>query len=273
MRSLSVMTYLLVLSQAVSVHATANGKIRDPFDATQARIPLTPNALASKNITYKKKTYTKNYLSLQNYNELRDGVLQVLSQFPAKKYFYVPIGRSPTAVAAFLEHLAAEGTELSITVPASGLRKGETTGLEQAWFAHLDKFIPASVLTGKQKILLIDRSTTGASLTKAKAIFEQYLAQKGSSTKVEVVAFSRKQVPFTYIDVTNNDELFHMNRDAYVPFAEWPSYEVGVTPVAQLKKQPSYQQFKQLLLQRMQRDTQLSQTLHEMNLVGEAADQ
>ena len=267
MRSSGYLTVFFVLTYAVAAHATANGRVRDPYNKQATRLPAT--ALLSATVQHKKGPYARQYLSLAQYNDIREGTLEILRRYPAKTHFYMPVGRSPTAIAAFLENLSAEGTELAATIPASGLRKGVTTGHEAAWFKHLDRFIPASVLSGEQRIVLIDRSTTGATLQKMQVILQQYLAARGSTTGVDVVAFSRKQVPFDYVDVTNNAELLGMNRDAYVPWAEWPQFEVGVTPVNHLQVQPGYKTFKAKLLERMAQDHELSAALKQLNLSEE----
>lgn len=265
MRLLGSIATVFTLSNALSAHAAPNGKLRNVYDPNKPALAAT--ALLTANVPHKNGAQSREYLSQQQYEDIRNGTVEILRRYPPKKYFYVPVGRSPTAPAAFFEILAAEGTELSATVAASNLRDTEIAGKEAAWFAHLDQFLPKEVLTGNQKILLVDRSSTGATLVKTKAIFEQYLAARGSKTKVDAIAFSRREVPIPWIDVTNIPELFNMNRDAYVPWAEWPKYEVGVTPPAQLVKQKSYLTFKAQMLERMSRDAQLPAQLQELNLL------
>jgi hypothetical protein len=247
------------LALAAPAQAEKGRRLLSPYQPAKAQQqPLHPNAMLTANVTNKKgKVRARTFLSLQQYNEIRDGALDLVRQYPPSQYFYVPLGRSPTAIAAFLENIAQDPSDLTVTVPASGLRHGVIEGHENAWFEHLDSFLPSDVLNGKRKILLIDRSTTGATLQKSQGIFQQYLAKRGSNVQVDIVAFSRRQVPIPYIDVNGKQELIDMNNDNYVPWAKWPKYEVGVTPRNTLQPIASYETFKQALRQRMERDPQL----------------
>jgi len=243
----------------------AGKRLVSPYQAAKARTPLTPGALLTANVTDKKnRVIARQFLTQQQYTDIRDGAMELVKRFPPSKYFYVPVGRSPTGIAAFLENIAADPADVATTVPASGLRNGQIAGHEAAWYEHLDHFLPKGVLTGQRHILLIDRSTTGATLQKTQQIFQQYLAARGSNVQVDIIAFSRRQVPIPYIDVNGKQELIEMNRDNYVPWAEWTKYEVGVTPKTALQRMPAYQTFKNALRERMARDAELHGQIEQM---------
>jgi hypothetical protein len=248
-----------MLALSSLAHADQARRMVSPYNPTATLAPINPNAhlLAANVVTKKNKLVLRHYLTMQQYNDIRDGALELIRRHPPSQYFYVPLGRSPTAIAAFLENMTSNPSDLTVTVPASGLRQGQIAGHEAAWFEHLDAFLPADVRNGKRKILLIDRSTTGATLQKSQAIFRQYLAARGSNVQVDIVAFSRRAVPIPYIDVNNKPELIDMNKDNYVPWAKWPKYEVGVTPKNILQPLTSYETFKVALRQRMERDPTL----------------
>ena len=111
--------------------------------------------------------------------------------------------------------------------------------------------------------MLIDRSTTGATLVKVKGILDNYLEQKGIKKAVKVLAFARavRAVPFDFIDVTDNKELLHMNSGTYDNVAKYPWFYVGESDPSALTPLPGYATFKNTLLQRMQRDPELHTAL------------
>jgi hypothetical protein len=254
MRALLVMLGLLLATAAQA----APGSFTLP---EKKATPLGPGALITLQVTDKQRTYQRGFLDQTQYQQIRDGALRLIKRFPPKRYFYVTIGRSPTPVAAFLDNLGAEG-DVHVNLPASNLRQGQIEGFEKAWFKHLDRFLPAHVLEGEQKIVLVDRSTTGATLTKVKQIFEQYLEHKGIEKSVRVVAFARRQVKIRSIDIGDSPELVAMNAGTYDNLAKYPYFYVGETAPKLAAPRPAYDNFKQQMAERMSRDEALPEALH-----------
>ena len=248
----------LLLGSALSAQA-APGRVVSPYSPQVAARPLANTALMTLAVTNKKKTYNRGFLDAMQYQQIKYGAMEIVKRFPPNKWFYVTLGRSPTAIAAFFDNLSEKEGDLHVNLPASNLRAGVTEGFEAQWYAHLDRFLPAHVLEGKQKIVLIDRSTTGATLLKVKGIIESYLTNKGIKKTVEVVAFARAEraVPIEFIDVTQHPELLHMNSGTYDNVAKYPWFYVGQSDPATLNALPAYDTFKGTLLERMRRDVQL----------------
>jgi hypothetical protein len=263
MRALPVLLGLLLAQVA---HA-APGSFRLP---AKKSTPLDPGALITLTVTDKQQTYERGFLDQNQYQQIRDGALRLIKRFPPKRYFYVTIGRSPTPVAAFLDNLGPDG-DVHVNVPASNLREGQVEGFEKAWFKHLDHFLPAHLLKGKQKIVLVDRSTTGATLTKVKQIFEQYLQHKGVEKSVRVVAFARRKVKIRSIDINDAPELVAMNAGTYDKLAKYPYFYVGETAPEKAAARPAYDKFKQQMAERMSRDEALPEAMNRY-LVGAEGD-
>ena len=223
--------------------------------------PLKDEALITLRVTDKQKTYQRGFLDQAQYQQIRDGALEVIKRFSPKSYFYVTIGRSPTAISAFLDNLGAREGDVHVNLPASNLRDGQIEGFEKAWFKHLDRFLPKHLLASDQQIVLIDRSTTGATLTKVKQVFDQYLAHKGVAKTVQIVAFARRQVPIPSINIARSPELVAMNAGTYDRVAKYPWFYVGETKPSRLEARPAYGKFRTQLAERMSRDATLRAAL------------
>ena len=250
----------LLLAALANTAAAAPGHPVSPYNAT-AR-PLAPGPLIRMQVTDKKKTYVRGFLDQNQYTQIKNGAMEIMKRFPPKKNFYVTLGRSPTAIGAFFDNLGEHETDLHVNLPASNLRDGQIQGFEAAWFAHIEKFIPKRVLEGDQKIVLIDRSTTGATLLKVKSIFDQYFAAKGQARQVEVIAFARakRAVPINFVDITASPELVDMNQGNYDGLAKYPWYYVGQSnPQEVAQPLPQYSNFKLQMRERMTRDAELHQ--------------
>jgi hypothetical protein len=254
--------FLAAITLPLAAHAQAHSQVHNPYNAQHRMHPLAATALLTGSVRNKQGQFQRrNYLALDQYEQVRDISLDILRRFPPKNYLYLTIGRSPTPIAAFLQNL---NPELAVTIPASNLRANQTTGLEQAWYTHLDRFVPRNLI-GKRTLLILDRSTTGSTLQKVQSIVQQWVAARGHNVSVEVIGLARQpNLPIPNINIADKPELVALNLDNYSPYSEWPEFEVGVTPVQQLVRQPSYDVFKSSMLQRMQRDAVLGQQLDEL---------
>jgi hypothetical protein len=70
-----------------------------------------------------------NYLDEGHYRDVRDMALMLMRTYRPDKHFYVALGRSPTAVASFLQEL---NPNMVMTFPASHLRLGVQANWKQA---------------------------------------------------------------------------------------------------------------------------------------------
>ncbi len=249
-----------------STAGAAPGRFVSPYSPLSR--PLAATALMSTQVTNKKNQLAnRGFLDAQQYLDIRAGTLEIVKRYPPNQNFYITLGRSPTAIGAFLDNLSEHEGDLHANLPASNLRAGFVEGFEEAWFSHLEKFIPAHALTSNQRLVLIDRSTTGATLVKVKGIIESFLAKKGINKKVEVLAFARaaRAVPIPFVDVTPYAELTKMNAGTYDGLAKYPWFYVGESEPSTLQRSPIYDQFKQSLLERMTRDPELDTALASAN--------
>jgi hypothetical protein len=245
--------------------ASAKQYVKKVYDPRFVRTPLAARALLTGARTKRNGT-TENrpYLSARDYADLRDGAIEVLERFPPDTHYYVGIGRSPTPVIALLQNL---NSEIASTIPVSGLkvRNDEATTpppitLDAAWTQHLAHFLPDSRLAELERsgrgIVVLDRATTGASVTLMANLIRRYVAQRGRSIRVDAVAFTRHPVSVHQIDLTDRGELRLMNK--YEPWTEWPYYQVGIDAPSGLVRRPEYDRFKQQLMERMKRDPALN---------------
>src|SRR5690606_34168861 len=85
----------------------------------------------------------RGYLSKEHYGDLRSGVVELLSRYPARNNFFVAIGRSPTPIVAFLQNLQPN---LAISIPGSGLKAADggvvDAPVQAAWMQHLGTYLP-----------------------------------------------------------------------------------------------------------------------------------
>ena len=84
---------------AFGAHAEP-GRPVSPYSARAVARPLAPGALLTLSVTDKKQTYNRGFLDAAQYQQIRDGALEVVRRVPPRKYHYVTLGRSPTSVAA-----------------------------------------------------------------------------------------------------------------------------------------------------------------------------
>jgi hypothetical protein len=201
-------------------------------------------------------------LEASQYADLRTGATQLLERFPPVDAAYVGVGRSSSAVHGFLEKLGTDSKYL----PADGLKKDLEEGtnlreLEQAFFTHFQLILPRAALQGKKRIVLHQRSDTGATLPLVKQFLESYLRAQGSNAAVEAVAFSAsagRKADVKVIDTRQLPGLDALGDKLVKSYALHPFHRIGtdqdlqrVTPSAE------FQSFSAHLGQFMGADAQL----------------
>ena len=231
--------------------------------------PLATGALLRGNIRWHGQTKARDFLSLQQYKETRRGVVALLRKHRPGKYRYIGLGRSPTAVVAFLQNLGLE----AINLPGSGLSSTQVS--QAAWDQHLAQVLPPSFLASDKKIVIFDRVSSGASLEQAANALSAYLRSQGSSAEVALRAFvSRSRHPQhaqSNIDLDRYPELDAMNH--YSHWAEYPNFTIGKDSVQGMGSRPEYSQFKTVLLERMKRDKALSKRIKRFNTPHETSEE
>jgi hypothetical protein len=163
---------------------------------------------------------TYDYLESKEYDQLRTATLDLMGKHPPKKHFYVGVGRTSTAMVAFLENL---GNDIGTYLPADGIhklaKKIQPSQLDattrQTFYELFDRFLPERVVDGGRDVVLFQQSDTGTSLPFLQAVMQDYLVTQGSAAKVQVVALS-KGAPATgvpHIETGRTAELVELNGD------------------------------------------------------------
>jgi hypothetical protein len=216
---------------------------------------------ATLNLTRKKQSYS--FLDQQQYDSLAWGTQQLLRRHPPNKgRFYLGVGRSSSAIVAYLENLGLGNVGY---LPSDGLKNDQMTPqLEQTFASYFQQFIPRQVLANNETIVLFQQSDTGATMTALKPTVERWVASQGSQSKVEVVAYSTKATSqgVTRIDTRNHQALQELNGDAFKATARYTYHRVGTDAITDLKPRSEFGQFKTALLGRMQEDTGLDKFLN-----------
>lgn len=228
------------------------------------------------------------HLSPEHYRDVKAATLFLLKTYSPSQHYFVTLGRSPMALAAFMENL---DPTLSTTFPASDLRLVEKEGIPQhlaqaqpAYDAHFEKYLPADVVTGAkgQAIVLIDRSRRGSgkSLLFLKGVLENYLARKGSTVKVKAVGFSDGPLiaGVEYVNTGAFPNVFlysqgHFDGDEWVGQIQgrrspvqiddkfFGKHRIGTNNVGEEFTNPIYGEFKDGLRELMQDDADLDAEL------------
>lgn len=207
--------------------------------------------------------------SLAEYQELRDGALDILRRYPPSEYVYVGVGRSPSALFAVLENLAASGGgPLALVFPASGLQGQQPDSAREAYFEHFRALLPREVRFGQRRILLVDRSNpgSGTSIVNLQGMLKAYLREVGSNTRVEGVGLSNAPLGhgLDHIDTTHRRVLQALSSSTYEAISKYPSHTIGRHRLKDVVERPEYGAFRRVMAERMKRDPVLHQALQEL---------
>jgi hypothetical protein len=127
-----------------------------------------------------------------DYPEISGVGKEILQRFPPTEYLYVGLGQSPTPVIRFLKNIDSRWV---VNVPLSGLRgivseDSLTPVLRQGMYRHLDHYIPRRHVLGGRKLLVIDYSYSGESITHAGRIVTEYARDRGRNSEVHTLALT-----------------------------------------------------------------------------------
>jgi hypothetical protein len=203
-------------------------------------------------------------LDAEQYQQLRTGALQLLGEHPPVERHYLGVGRSSSAVHGFLEQLGIATTYL----PADGLKKDLKEGtdrgaLEQAFHRHFEALLPAEALRAK-RIVLHQRSDTGATLPLVRELLESYLRAQGSNAQVETVAFSsagpgNHKANVKVIDTQRLPGLDALGDSLAKYYAVHPFHRIGTdADVRAVEPSANFQQFARHLARHMGADGELA---------------
>jgi hypothetical protein len=245
-------------------------RVTEPPPGSRAaawRLTVPPRSAAPASaVTLSYQNKQAQVLDATQYRDLSAGTLQLLGQFPPDPTTsYLGVGRSSSAVHAFMEQLGISSHYL----PADGLKKDleeGTTGpqLEQAFHQYFARMLPKAALEAKT-IVLHQRSDTGQTLPLVKQYLETYLRNQGSRAKVESVAFSssgQRPANVHVIDTRNLPGLEELGGSLVKHYSVQPFHRIGTDKdLEQLRPQSVFQQFSSHLKQHMGADPQLQSYL------------
>jgi hypothetical protein len=204
---------------------------------------------------------------------------------PQKSYF-VGVGRSSTALVAFMENL---GTDVATYLPADGLHrivekaggKAVDAATKQEVFRLFDAFLPRKVLEGQRSVVLFQRSETGASLPFLQGLLTEYLMANGATTKVSSVALSDQKpaAGVEHLDTATSKELRELNSPRYLLVAPYGYFRPGKNALTEIvasngtptARSGAFETFKTAMRSRMAQDHILSQRLLSLFPAGTVA--
>lgn len=213
--------------------------------------------------------YQVEYLTAAHYGDVRTSALKLMRAHRPDKHFYIALGRSPGALAAFLAEL---NPHMVMTFPASDLRLGVNDGWKQAFFDHFEQLIPDDVLNGERTVVFFDRShdRSGTSLAKMQELLTEYLkVRNGKKATVKAVGMAsygplvgqvehqstlEEPSTFQYFSGQDNDEEF-------APFLD--KHRIGVEAIEQINENPNHAKMRSALRERMAHDKDLRKALRD----------
>ena len=208
------------------------------------------------------------HVDARQYKDLSLATQALLKKYPADTHFFIGLGRDPAPIMAFLQNLG--GKELAVNFPASSNDSNNAT--VEVLAKYVEKLIPPEVLASGRTIVFLDATTSGRgldfyvpkivpSLGGAKVIKAAYgIQHDGKREKWRIYSNpGDKQV----IDTAPFPEVNKFFTEPYEDVvSEFPRHGPGKDPIAVLDSPlPQYKQYRDALMQRMQRDGELHKFL------------
>jgi hypothetical protein len=126
-------------------------------------------------------------LDKETYRHIAGAAREVLSRFPPDRYFYVGVGRSPSALIEILQAIVPHQAQ---GFPASGL--GGNPKIDSATYAeyrrHFRRFFPRPERLEGRTILLMDSVSRGNTLATMRDLLGRYLSESGVEAHIETLA-------------------------------------------------------------------------------------
>lgn len=174
------------------------------------------------------------------YRLLESVAEKILKDFPPAKYYYVGVGRSPSALIAYLEAIAP-GT--SGHLPVSKAKWANSIGVTPERVTlirnHFLRFLPPETQLGGRKILLIDYTESGLGLKWTKDFINKFVLPQSIAESFAIVW---EEHDHQYLDVSGKfvfkDEklLENFAGQKYDEFAAYGSAVVSIS--SEIEKLP-----------------------------------
>ncbi|MBK9070043.1 MAG: hypothetical protein IPL79_03410 [Myxococcales bacterium] len=173
------------------------------------------------------------YLSRAEYEELRDLSLLLPKTYAPKKAYFLGVGRSVAAPAAFLARL---GENVAGYLPIDGLstyvERGKPLSANdlKAFNETFDAFIPAEALEGNRDVVLFQKISSGGSLLLLKPVVEAWLKSKGRTNKVLIAGITEaagQQAGFDALLLSTTKTLQELGTRKYNGIAPYGKFRPG----------------------------------------------
>ena len=223
------------------------------------------------------------YVSQNEYNDLKKGCMELLRRYPPDKYYFVGMGRDPAPVIAFLQNLGEKN--LAVNLPGTsniGWANQVKVG-DQVVATHIEAAIPEHILRGERQIVILDVSSTGKTPAKFGPYLDHYLQARGNHKPVIRLSFSPSDVKTgnTYgvltdwISTTEFPDFdqypWNKYQGSWTPqnggqgIAEHQGHAMSAGAVPPTQTNPQYTQFRQAVLARQEQDPELDGFIQQLN--------
>ena len=236
------------------------GYARSVYRPEKAREPLTDGALVTIGGAA--------HVTAAQYKDLSAAAQHLLDLYPPDSHYFIGLGRDPAPLTAFLQNLG--GKDLAINFPASSNESGEAT--TEILAKYVKKLIPRGVLESGRTIVFFDVTSSGRALD----LYVPLITPSLKGAKVIMAAFDTGGRGVMYqspgdkkvIDTTPFPEVKKFYGGIYENVvAEYPRHGPGYHDISDIAKPlPGYQQYRDAVMQRMERDEGLARTLVELGV-------
>jgi hypothetical protein len=173
----------------------------------------------------------------------------IQKSFPAEKYYYVGLGRSPTPIIAYLqlENLSADHLPATSVKWASRFEWFKPEESENIR-AHFERFLPSSAELKGRKILLIDHVESGLGLKKVRSYIRGFFGEKYPLESLGLVFDQHDSDHYSeVIDYKlvykDEDQIVHFAKERYDSFAAYTEAVVAyeTEKLKDVKANPKYE--------------------------------
>jgi hypothetical protein len=230
------------------------------------------------------------YASPSEYNDLRNGCMELLRRYPPDQYYFVGLGRDPAPVIAFLQNLGEK--DLAVNLPGTSNIAWQGRVAAEDVARHIEAAIPEKVLAGDRTIVLLDVTSSGKTPAVFGPFFDRYMESRGRTDPSVRLAFSWKDVRrgqwakelTDWIDTTAWADFRRYYTGKYegnwqpgregmlagMGIAEHQKHMMGPGVEPPTVTNPNYAAFRAAVRARMEQDRELDTFLAKLSGVAEA---
>lgn len=209
------------------------------------------------------------YLSESEYLEAKEIGEKLVKMFPPEEYVIFGIGRSPTAVMAYLQ---TRYPGIAYNVPLSGavVRSKLDDQRQSRLDAHFDRFIPSSEVVGSKKVVVFDYISSGGSLINGRSYIREYLQKHGRNSETHIAGMQNMESELSVEYLQKNLSQYgiqdltviplrehladKLNKRGYKELAEYPGFDPWYGEKEPLSPRREYSDLKSAFARRMKID-------------------